>query len=206
MKTSGMIVSLLISFLLMFAMVAQTDAAWPEKPITVAIQHAAGGGTDTVTRAYAKGMEKYLGTTIEVYNRPGAQGSVAEAFVYSKPAAGYFWLGAGHFSKSLRVLGYSKLTGWEDWQYYKCTNVIQAWAVKPDSPFKTFGDFLEAARKNPGKYTLSNSGIGGIWQEGNELLSNETKIKISQIPYKGGAPAVLACLQNEVRCGGKRSS
>jgi tripartite-type tricarboxylate transporter receptor subunit TctC len=143
-------------------------------------------------------MEIHLGTTIECHNRPGAQGSMADLFVHSKPADGYFWVGAAQFSKPLRVLGYSKLTGWKDWQYYKATNALQAWAVKPDSPFKTFGDFLDAARKNPGRYTLSNSGVGGIWQEGNELLINETKIKISQIPYKGGAPAVLACLQNEV--------
>jgi tripartite-type tricarboxylate transporter receptor subunit TctC len=198
MKAARLVLLAMVSVLVVFTMQVTAQAAWPEKPISMAVAQSVGGGTDTVMRALAKGMEKHLGVPIEVFNRPGAQGSVAEKFVYSKPADGYTWLGCGQYHKPLRVLGYTKLKGWEDWQYYKVTNALQAWAVKPDSPFKTLADFLDAARKNPGKYTVSNSGIGGIWQEGNELLVNEAKVKISQIPYKGGAPATLAVLQGEV--------
>ncbi len=186
----------------MFAMATQGLAAWPEGPITVVIQYRAGGGTDMLTRLYAKLMEKNLGATINALNREGAIGALAMDFVNAKPADGYWWLGASQYSKPLRVMGHTKLSPWKDWQYYKCATGLQAWAVKPDSPFKTFGDFLDAVRKNPGKYSLSHSGVGGIWHEGNEILMSTTKINFRQIPYKGGAPATLACLQGEVDVAG----
>jgi len=188
----------MISAFVVFAFTTHADAAWPERPVTVVIQYKAGGGTDTLTRAYTKAMEKSLGVTVNAVNRPGAIGALAMDYVYAKPADGYWWLGGSQFSKPIRVMGHSKLIAWKDWQYYKCANGLQAWAVKPDSPFKTFADLLDACRKNPGKYSFSNPGLGGIWHEGNELLVKEAKIKIRQIPYKGGAPGVLACLQGEV--------
>ncbi len=107
-------------------------------------------------------------------------------------------MGGSQFSKPLRVMGHTKLVGWKDWQYFKAANGVQAWAVRPDSPFHTMEDFLKAARENPGKYTMSNSGVGGIWHEGNEILASVAGIDVRQIPYKGGQPAVMAALQGEV--------
>ncbi|MCP4405694.1 MAG: hypothetical protein GY801_51375 [bacterium] len=143
-------------------------------------------------------MEERLGVTVKTGNRPGAIGSLAMDFVDSKPADGYWLLGGSQFSKPLRVMGYTELAGWKDWQYYKAANGLQAWTVKTNSPFQTMEDFLEAARKEPGKYTMSNSGAGSIWHEGNEILASATKIDVRQIFYKGGAPAALAVLQGEV--------
>ena len=178
---------------------APARAEWPgNKPITVVIQYKAGGGTDVLTRAYTKAMEKTLGTTVNAVNREGAVGALAMDFVNSKPADGYWWLGASQFSKPLRVMGHTKLNGWENWQYYKIASGIQGWAVRADSPFKTMADFLEAAKKNPEKYSISNSGVGGIWNEGNQIMIKGAGIKVREIPYKGGAPAALACLQGEV--------
>jgi tripartite-type tricarboxylate transporter receptor subunit TctC len=69
MKSKRLVFFMMVSILI-FTMQAPVHAAWPERPISVAIQHAIGGGTDTTTRAYCKGMEKFLGTTIECFNRP----------------------------------------------------------------------------------------------------------------------------------------
>ncbi|MDI7258563.1 MAG: tripartite tricarboxylate transporter substrate binding protein [Thermodesulfobacteriota bacterium] len=196
------VLSMMILGMMTFVSAPQGYAAWPDAPITVVIQYAAGGGTDMLTRLYAKLMEKPLGATINAVNREGAIGAMAMDFVNSKPSDGYWWMGASQYSKPLRVMGHTKLNPWKDWQYYNCATGIQAWAVKPDSPFKTFADFLDAARKNPGKFSLSHSGVGGIWHEGNELLMSATKINFRQIPYKGGAPATLAALQGEVDVAG----
>jgi len=188
-----------ISLCLVFSTTAPAKAEWPgNKPITVVIQYKAGGGTDVLTRAYTKAMEKSLGTTVNAVNRPGAVGALAMDFVNSKPADGYWWLGASQFSKPLRVMGYTKLNGYENWQYYKIASGIQGWAVRADSPFKTMADFLKAAKANPGKYSISNSGVGGIWNEGNQIMIKAAGIKVREVPYKGGAPAALACLQGEV--------
>jgi len=188
-----------ISLCFAVAAAVPAKAEWPgSKPITVVIQYKAGGGTDVMTRAYTKAMEKQLGATVNAVNREGAVGALAMDFVNSKPSDGYWWLGASQFSKPLRIMGHTKLSPWKDWQYYKIASGIQGWAVRPDSPFKTMGDFLEAAKKNPDKYSIANSGVGGIWNEGNQIMIKGAGIKVREIPYKGGAPAALACLQGEV--------
>ncbi len=204
MKTTIKILSLLtICCFVIVGIANQADAAWPgKKPITAVIMYKAGGGTDTLTRAYTKAMEKALGTTVNAVNRPGATGSLAADFTYSKPADGYWWLGGSQFAKSLRVMGLSKYKPYENWQWFKVANGIQAFSVRADSPYKTMEDFIKAAKKNPGKVTMSNSGIGGIWHEGNEIMTKAAGIETKQVPYKGGAPAVLATLQGEVEVAG----
>jgi len=189
---------MMTSILAMVMMAAQADAAWPEGPINVVIQWRAGAGTDIITRAYSAVMEKHLGVPINCTNREGAVGAMAMDMVYSKPADGYWWLGASQYSKPLRVMGYSKLCGWKDWQYYKAADGVISWSVRLDSPFKNFAEFLEAIRKNPGKYKVAMAGMGSMSHEGNEMLIKEAKINFRQIPYKGDAPGVLACLQGEV--------
>jgi len=84
----------MISAFVVFAFTTHADAAWPERPVTVVIQYKAGGGTDTLTRAYTKAMEKSLGVTVNAVNRPGAIGALAMDYVYAKPADGYWWLSA----------------------------------------------------------------------------------------------------------------
>lgn len=189
---------LVVPILGMLAMAGQGNAAWPEGPINVIIQWRAGAGTDIITRAYAGLMEKDLGVPINSTNREGAVGAMAMDMVYSKPPDGYWWLGASQYSKPLRVMGYSKLCGWKDWQYYKAADGVISWTVRSDSPFKTFADFLNACRKNPEKYKVAMAGMGSMSHEGNEMLILEAKSKFRQIPYKGDAPGVLACLQGEV--------
>ncbi len=173
------------------------DADWPRKPITAVIQYGEGGGTDTMTRGYAAGMEEALDTTVNAINQPGATGSVALDFVWAKPADGYWWLGGSQFNKSLRVLGLTD-TSWRDWQYFRAATALQAWSVRPDSPLQDFGDLVEAARAEPGKYTVSNSGVGGIWFEGNALMMQTADIEVEQVSYSGGAAGVMAGLQGEV--------
>jgi tripartite-type tricarboxylate transporter receptor subunit TctC len=204
MKIYFRIASLLVlSCFFVTGMVTQSSAEWPDnKPITAVIQYKAGGGTDTMTRAYSAEMESPIGTTINAVNRPGALGALAMDFVWQKPSDGHWWLGGSNFGKQLRVMGHTKLSPWKDWQYFKAGNSIQGFAVRADSPFKTLGDFIEAARKSPGKYKISNSGIGGLWAEGITMLASAAKIDIKQVPYKGGAPAALALMQGEVDVAG----
>jgi len=184
----------IFSLLLVFTFTAQSFADWPgNKPISVVISYKAGGGTDTMTRAYTSAMEDFIGTTINSMNRPGAVGALAMDFVASKPSDGYWWQGASNFNKSLRVMGHTKLS-WRDWQYFKAANSTQSFAVRPDSPFKTMDDFIAAAKKDPGKYKINGSGVGGLWSEGVALLESTAGIKLRTVQYKGGKPGVLSDL------------
>jgi len=169
------------------------------------IWYRAGGGTDMNTRTYTNVMEKYLKekynfkSTINCINKPGAIGAMAMDFVWSKPADGYWWMGATSYGGQLRIMGHTKLVAWKDWQYYRAAGSRGAFSVRADSPFKTLKDFVEAVRKNPGKYRVSNSGVGGSWHQQNEQFKAALGgLKWQEVPYKGGAPGVLACLQGEV--------
>ena len=193
---------LIVLFIIMVAVsafcITASSASFPKKPINLIIEYKAGGGTDMIMRTIADAMERNSGWKIQVQNMPGATGSIATDFVYNKPSDGYWILGASNFNKALRVLGYHESINWKDWQFYKIANSVESFSVLPDSPIKTFKDLLELAKKDPDKVKISNSGIGGIWHEGVELVSDIAGLKFNNIPYKGGAPATLAVLKKEV--------
>ena len=177
-------------------------AKWPDRPITVVVMYSAGGGTDTVIRTLAAEMAKTTGWTINVINKPGAVGGVATRFLLNKPADGYWWLGAANYNKFVRIMGHSTSKAWEDWQYFQAANSIASWSVRADSPYRTFEDVIAAAKKNPGKLSISTSGTGGLWQELALIVSEAAGVKLKFVPYKGGKPATLAGLQGEVDIAG----
>lgn len=177
-------------------------AKWPERPITLTVMYAAGGGTDTGLRAIAKEMAPITGWDINVINKPGSVGAIATAFVQDKPADGYWWLGAANYNKFVRVMGHSKTVAWQDWQYMQAANSLASWSVKPDSPFKSFEEVVAYAKKNPGKLSISTSGTGGLWHELAAIVAQAAGIKLRFVPYKGGKPATLAGLQGEVDIAG----
>jgi len=171
-------------------------ADWPTKPIRLSIGYAVGGGSDIFARGFVPGMEGPLRAAFEVSNMPGSVAAIATDFVLKRPADGYAWLGTTNYNKFLRPMGYHKGVPWKDWQWFMIAGTYQTWAVKPDSPYKTFQDVLDAAKKKP--LTMSHSGIGGIWHEGDGIMAKAAGVQFNYIPYKGGAPAVLAGIQSEV--------
>ncbi len=177
-------------------------ASWPERPITAVVMYSAGGGTDTVIRTLAGEMAKSTDWTINVINKPGAVGGVATRFLLNKPNNGYWWLGAANYNKFVRVMGHSESKAWEDWQYFQAANSLASWSVRQDSPYQSLEDVIAAAKKNPGKISISTSGTGGLWQELALIVSEGAGIKLKYIPYKGGKPATLAGLQGEVDIAG----
>ncbi|MFQ6110658.1 MAG: tripartite tricarboxylate transporter substrate binding protein [Nitrospinota bacterium] len=184
------------------ASISEGSPAWPERPITTVIMYAAGGGTDTVIRTLVGPMAEKLGATINAINKPGAVGGIATDYVWKKPADGYWWLGAANYNKFVRVMGHHKSITWRDWQYYQAANSLASWSVRPDSPFKTLDDLIAAAKKNPGKISISTSGVGGLWHEIMAIVADAAGIELKFIPYKGGKPATLAGLQGEVDVAG----
>ncbi len=179
-------------------------SSWPKKPITVVIMYGAGGGTDTITRVLVDDMAKTTGWNIKAINKPGAVGGVATKYVASQKADGYTILGAANYNKFVRVMGHmpADQMPWENWVFMQAANSLASWSVRPDSPFKTFEDVVKAAKKNPGKVSISTSGTGGLWHELALLVSDAAGIKLKFVPYKGGKKATLAGLQGETDIAG----
>ena len=120
----------------------------------------------------------------------------------NKPDDGYTWLGAANYNKFVRVMGHSKSKAWEDWQYFKAANSLGSWSVRTASPFKNMADIIAAAKKNPGKVSISTSGSGGLWQELAATVAVAAGITLKYVPYKGGKKATLAGLQGETDIAG----
>jgi len=173
-------------------------AQWPERTVFIVVGYAAGGGTDIIMRGIAKPMERLLRRPINVTNREGSVAALATDFIWKRPADGYWWLGTSNYNKFLRVQGLHSTVPWRDWQFYKIATSVAGWAVKADSPFRTFADVLDAAKRRPGQLKVSNSGIGGVWHEATLMVEKFAGVKFHPVPYAGGAPAALAGLRGEV--------
>ena len=172
---------------------------FPTKPITLTIGYGAGGGTDVSTRPLANAASKILGQPIIVVNKPGGATAVALAALKNEKPDGYNigTLGAGGVLVPLtRKVGYDVVKDF--------TPIIQfaifqyGLVVRSDSPWKTFKEFIEYAKANPGKIRYSTSGVGGAQHLVMERLALKEKIKWTLIPYESGEEAVTALLGNHV--------
>jgi len=179
-----------------------TRADWPERPINVVVMYAPGGGTDTVIRALSAEMSRLTGWGINVTNRTGASGALATRYVLNKRPDGYTILGASNFNKYARVVGGIDTKPWTDWYFMQAAYGIGSWAVRPDSPFKTFEDVVEAAINNPNEITISTSGAGGQVHEMAAILAQAAGLNLKYVPYTGGQVATLAGLNGEVAIAG----
>ncbi len=186
--------------LLVFSGIVRPD--WPERPITLVVMYAPGGGTDIVLRAVAAEMAAATGWRINVQNRPGAAGALATRYALNKPNDGYTLLGASSFNKYARIGGGGNSRSWMDWYYMQAAAALGSWAVRPDSPFKTFADVVAAAKSNPGRLTISTSGAGGQWHELAAVVAHSAGIELRYVPYGSGQQATLAGLNGEVDIAG----
>lgn len=192
----------LFSILAMYLAVMPVFGQWPERPITMVVMYGAGGGTDVVLRSLVAEMAAVTDWRINVINRPGAAGSVATKFVLNRPNDGYTLLGSSSFGKFARISGDGESRSWSDWYYMQAATNLASWAVRPDSPFKTFADVVAAAKANPGDITISTSGTGGLWHEMAASVALAADIELKFVPYNSGQTATLAGLNGEVDIAG----
>lgn len=170
---------------------------YPQKNINLIVQAAAGGTSDLTARTAAKIAEKKLGTNIVVQNRPGAAGSIAMRYVASQPPDGYT---IGYLPvevSMLQYLGYQVKP--KDFALINQTNSVPATlTVQANSPYKSYEDFMSAAKKKSGKLSVGNSGPGSIWQAATVAMEQEANVKLKPVPFDGGAPAVAALVGGKI--------
>ena len=177
------------------AIPASAQDAFPSKDITFVVQAAAGGASDRTSRAIAAEIEKDLGVSVIVENRPGATGTVAFAHVAEQPADGYT-IGFGPVEFAIAEhIGYDFDRA--DYTYLgQVMNSPVVLAVAANSPYDTLEDFIEAAKTK--ELSVSNSGAASAFAATAYTLGKMTGAKITPVPFDGGAPAVAAALGNHV--------
>ena len=176
------------------------SAAYPEKPITIYCVFAPGGTVDTSIRALAQDAEKTLGQNITIVTKDGGGGTVGLALLAGQKPDGYT-LAAGTSTGIVRVPLALKMTFKPLSSFtfiYAYAGAVSGLVVRNDSPFKTFKDFVEYARENPGKLTYSTMGTGSPLHVIMEVIAMKENVKWVHVPFKGTAPAETAALGGHV--------
>ncbi len=170
----------------------------PTKPITIIVPWGAGGSTDQITRILAGELEGKLGQKIVIVNQPGGSGSVGSKTALDAKKDGYTWT-AGMIGDlgTYAIKGFLD-TKMEDWHLYFGVANVDVVSVHPDTPYKTFGDLLQAFKDKPGEIAVATAGETSCGHVGMESIKKYTGIEYKHLTYEGGNPAVIACVRGEV--------
>ena len=183
-----------IATLAMACSLGAAHAAWPDRPITLIVPWAAGGGTDATARIIGALLEKELGQPVNVVNRAGGNGVVGHQAIASARPDGYT---IGMLTVEISMMHHQGLTTLspKDYTPLALMNVdAAAVTVSAASPYKTMDDLMKAIRANPGKLKASGTGQGGIWHLALAGMLKDLKLETSAVPFvpsNGAAPAML---------------
>ena len=173
---------------------------FPNRPVTLIVPWPPGGTTDIHLRALASATEKHLGQPVVIENRPGAAGTLGAAGMAAtaKPD-GYT---VAQLPVTIFRLPYMQKVSFDpkkDFTYIiHLTGYLFGVAVRTDSPWKTWRQFLDHAKANPGQVTYGTPGTGSTLHITMEQIALQEGIKWTQVPFKGQAEQVAALLGSHV--------
>ena len=185
-----------IFFLLAFAFAGSSATAsaqvFPTRPITMIVVFSAGGPTDVMARIVAEHMSKTLGQQIIIENAGGAGGTIGGGRGARAEPDGYtLTVGSLGSHAAARAL-YKNMPF--DARKLEPVGLIAGTpgylVVRKDFPAKTYAEFQDYVKANPGKVTSGHAGIGSTPHLQCLLLSSQTGMKFADVPYKGSAPAM----------------
>ena len=175
---------------------------YPNRPIQLIIPIPAGGGGDVNGRLLVEELTKILGQQIMVVNKPGASDTLGTDALAKSKKDGYT---LGYTSSAAMV--YMRVTNPESVPYDPIkdfeplgshTFFPLCVAVQANSPWKTFNDLIDYAKKNPGKLRVSTAGVGSTSNFDVEITKSLTGAEFTHVPFKGGEAVVTALLGGHV--------
>lgn len=186
------------TLVLPFAAAAQ---GFPSKPITIIVPYPPGGTTDVLARVLQEPLQRLLGQTVIIDNRPGASAMLGTRLVARAPADGYTLLFPNnglvispHISKDA---GYAPLTDFAPVSLVSLQPMVLV--VNPAVPAKNVRELIDYARANPGKVNYASAGPASFGHLSTLLLGRTAGVTLEHIPYKGQAPTTQAVLTGEVQ-------
>lgn len=184
-----------ICSLLPFGSVLMAKEEFPAGPISLLVGLPPGGVIDITARALAEAVKTHLGQPVVVVNKPGMAGSVMLTFLKTQKPDGYnvgvVGAEAIHVNPLLEKLDYKM----EDFTYVRAFGYMNHFVgVLPSSPWKTFKDLVEYAKKNPNKIKYGSWSPFSTTTFQMRLIGQREGVRWVHIPYKGSAPAITSLL------------
>ena len=181
---------------------AQSSASgYPTKPIRLVVPFPAGGATDIFARTLSQKLGEKIGATVVVENKTGAGGTLGSDLVAKSSADGYTLLLATSSTHSIGPnlnpkMPYDAVRDFTP--IGQVGNAPSIMLVPNSSPAKTIQEWIEFAKKNPGRLNYASSGNGTIVQLTAELFKSQAGLFVVHIPYKGTALAMPDLISGKV--------
>ena len=171
---------------------------YPSGPVRVVVPYGAGGATDVLARVFAEYLQRQLGQSFTIENRPGGTGQIGATAAGARPADGYtlFFTPTAPITIGPLMAGKEPRT---DFVPVAIVAVQPAWLVaNAASPFKTFGDVVKHAKDNPGKLTFGSPGLGSESHLAAEAAVRSAGIQLVHVPFRSGAEVIAALLGRQI--------
>jgi tripartite-type tricarboxylate transporter receptor subunit TctC len=199
MKYARALLGLLAGLLSLGAGPSLSQEAYPSRSIRMVVPFPPGGPVDTMARLVAAQVQDRLGQRIVVDNRPGAVGTLGTAIVAKSPADGY--------TAVMTIGAYTIVPALMEKMQYDAERDLQPvtllasapnmLVVKPDFPAQGLREFIEMARREPGKYTYSTAGGGSTTHVMTAMLAQLAGVSLIHVPFQGAAPSLQAVLSGQ---------
>ncbi len=180
--------------LLAAAQAARAQESYPSRAITVVTGYAPGGVTDATSRVVAQRMERELGQTLVVENKPGGATALASTQVAQARPDGYMLL-MGTSSLAINPTLQPNLTPRDPMR--ELAPIGMAFTtpfvlhIHPSVPARGVAEFIAYCRANPGRVNMGSSGTGAVNHLCLEMFKQQGRLDITHVPYRGGAPALI---------------
>lgn len=171
---------------------ATAQAAWPDRPVRVILPFPPGGGTDVAARLISQHLQTRFGQPFTVENRSGAAGITGTEMVARAAPDGYTlaMTASGPMSilPQLQTVPYDPIRSFEHVALPSFTPLL---LVTPsNSPAQSMMDLVTRMRREPGRLTACNIGVGSPSHLAAEMFARAFDVRFEQLPHRGSAPAL----------------
>lgn len=201
MSPSRAVIALLLLLTTYGAALAQDESAsaYPSRLIQIIVPYAAGGGTDLLARTWAEVLRKELGQSVIVENKAGGNGIIGTSFVAKSAPDGYtIYIATYGFPVTPLLVKDAQYAISDFAPIIRTGTSPLALVVAAESPIKNVKDLVAAARAKPGALNVGTLGDGSQEQMGSQKFQSMAGVKLTEIPYKGGAPAITDILGGNI--------
>lgn len=189
-----------LSCLALLGVTAPASAAYPEKPITVLVGWAPGGGMDSAARVVERHIEKYLGQPINIVYKPGGAGKVSHNLLVSQYEPDGYTIAIANIPNQVIQTQISD-EGFRlgDIQWIANISLVPLTVMSnKDGPIKTWDDLAKAAKAAPGKLKAGAPGATSGAAAFHYTWAQKADLDVTLIPYRGGSKAYKGFLGGEV--------